>query len=652
MGNMNISGPPKPGMPPMSMPQQFPPQNQQYSGLNNNQQVPPPTSTAPSNFISPTNNNQPFNGMNGTSQMTGGQPPMSMPPQMANRPMPQMPSQGFANQPISQQRPPVQGETFPPQQNGMKNGSADFPPPPANLQQPSSQNQFPTQPAVAKPMDQTGMPPMPTQQHPPMSTTPNGPPPAASTPSGIQNIPPPIQSQLPPISQNPIQQQPSGMPPMPAQANQPQMARAPMGMPPTSNPTQGVPPISNQNQPPMSQPGMPPLPNQVGMVPMQQQQQTNQFSGMPPMPQPPQPQFARMPPMNGQQQPQQMSGMPPMPGQMTQQRPTMPGQQPMMGGIPPMPGQQQPQIGGMPPMPGQQQPQMGGMPPMPGQQPMMGGMPPMPGQQPQMGGMPPMPGQQPQQQYQGMSQQNRQNINQPSHNYNHPGQQFQQYQQSPMQSQPARRLDPDQMPNPIQVMSENQKSAGGVFSTVTIGQVPPLVTTNFVTQDQGNSGPRYVRSTMYNIPATTEMMKQSAVPFALVVSPFAKPVGEEMQTPIVDFGEIGPIRCVRCKAYMSPYMQFIDAGRRFQCLLCKATTEGEFPKKFTELYIDNENVFLFFSVPAAYFQHLDHTGQRADKYERPELVLGTYEFLATKDYCRVNITNEIINGNGILIIIF
>lgn len=42
-----------------------------------------------------------------------------------------------------------------------------------------------------------------------------------------------------------------------------------------------------------------------------------------------------------------------------------------------------------------------------------------------------------------------------------------------------------------------------------------------------------------------------------------------------------------------------------------------------------------FLVPAEYFQHLDHTGQRVDKYERPELVLGTYEFVATKDYCRV-----------------
>lgn len=45
----------------------------------------------------------------------------------------------------------------------------------------------------------------------------------------------------------------------------------------------------------------------------------------------------------------------------------------------------------------------------------------------------------------------------------------------------------------------------------------------------------------------------------------------------------------------------------------------------------------FFPVPTEYFQHLDHAGQRVDKYERPELVLGTYEFVATKEYCRVRI---------------
>ena len=40
-------------------------------------------------------------------------------------------------------------------------------------------------------------------------------------------------------------------------------------------------------------------------------------------------------------------------------------------------------------------------------------------------------------------------------------------------------------------------------------------------------------------------------------------------------------------------------------------------------------------VPADYFAHLDHTGRRIDTYDRPELCLGSYEFVATKDYCKV-----------------
>jgi protein transport protein SEC24 len=109
-------------------------------------------------------------------------------------------------------------------------------------------------------------------------------------------------------------------------------------------------------------------------------------------------------------------------------------------------------------------------------------------------------------------------------------------------------------------------------------------------------------------------MKQTAVPFSLVISPMARTVDQEYPPPIVNFGDLGPVRCIRCKAYMCPYMQFIDSGRRFQCLFCKATTD----------------------VPAEYFQHLDHTGQRLDRFERPELVLGTYEFVATPEYCRNN----------------
>lgn len=63
--------------------------------------------------------------------------------------------------------------------------------------------------------------------------------------------------------------------------------------------------------------------------------------------------------------------------------------------------------------------------------------------------------------------------------------------------QQARRLDPDQMPSAIQVMEDDKRTRSGPFATNQKGLVPPLVTTSFVTQDQGNSGPRFIRSTMY-----------------------------------------------------------------------------------------------------------------------------------------------------------
>lgn len=49
------------------------------------------------------------------------------------------------------------------------------------------------------------------------------------------------------------------------------------------------------------------------------------------------------------------------------------------------------------------------------------------------------------------------------------------------------------------------------------------------------------------------------------------------------------------------------------------------------------NFFFFLLVPSEYFAHLDHTGRRVDCYDRAELCLGSYEFVATKDYCKVSI---------------
>lgn len=46
-----------------------------------------------------------------------------------------------------------------------------------------------------------------------------------------------------------------------------------------------------------------------------------------------------------------------------------------------------------------------------------------------------------------------------------------------------------------------------------------------------------------------------------------------------------------------------------------------------------------YAVPEDYFAHLDHTGKRVDMYQRPELCLGAYEFVVTREYCKVGERN-------------
>uniref|UniRef100_H3D180 SEC24 homolog D, COPII coat complex component n=1 Tax=Tetraodon nigroviridis TaxID=99883 RepID=H3D180_TETNG len=180
---------------------------------------------------------------------------------------------------------------------------------------------------------------------------------------------------------------------------------------------------------------------------------------------------------------------------------------------------------------------------------------------------------------------------------------------------PQKKLDPDSIPSTTQVIEDDQAKHGAqVYATNLRGQVPPLVTTNFTVQDQGNASPRFMRCTTYSLPCTSDLAKQCQVPLAAIITPFAALPKNEAPLYVVNHGESGPIRCNRCKAYMCPYMQFLDGGRRYQCSFCNCVNE----------------------VPVFYFQHLDHMGRRVDFYERPELSLGSYEFVATLDYCKNN----------------
>ena len=109
--------------------------------------------------------------------------------------------------------------------------------------------------------------------------------------------------------------------------------------------------------------------------------------------------------------------------------------------------------------------------------------------------------------------------------------------------------------------------------------------------------PRHVRMTVHAVPQSAELRKRWQLPYGAIIHPMAK---LEEPVPVVSFGAAGVLRCRRCRAYINPYVQFLDGGRRWACNFCGQPND----------------------VPVEYFCALDHQGKRKDLAERPELLRG------------------------------
>ncbi|CAI9115465.1 OLC1v1016370C3 [Oldenlandia corymbosa var. corymbosa] len=168
------------------------------------------------------------------------------------------------------------------------------------------------------------------------------------------------------------------------------------------------------------------------------------------------------------------------------------------------------------------------------------------------------------------------------------------------------KIDPNQIPRPIPgssvILHETRQGNQANF--------PPPATSDYIVRDTGNCSPRYMRCTINQVPCTVDLLNTSAMQMALLVQPLALPHPSEEPIHIVDFGESGPVRCFQCKAYINPFMKFIDQGRHFICNLCGAANE----------------------TPRDYQCNLGPDGRRRDADERPELCRGTVEFVATKEF--------------------
>ncbi|KAJ3209205.1 COPII coat Sec23p-Sfb3p heterodimer component [Entophlyctis luteolus] len=176
--------------------------------------------------------------------------------------------------------------------------------------------------------------------------------------------------------------------------------------------------------------------------------------------------------------------------------------------------------------------------------------------------------------------------------------------------QPRPKIDPNQVPSPIVVHESDQEAyEDQIYSTVS-RSVPPLAATRFKAVDEGNCNPRFMRFTTFNVPTTDEISNMSMLPFGAIIQPLADLSPDEMPVPVVDYGESGPLRCRRCRAYINPWFAFSDGGRKMVCNLCGCDTE----------------------VPPEHFCNLDMSGRRMDLASRPELLYGAVEFRASKEY--------------------
>ena len=172
------------------------------------------------------------------------------------------------------------------------------------------------------------------------------------------------------------------------------------------------------------------------------------------------------------------------------------------------------------------------------------------------------------------------------------------------------RVDPEQIPSiPVSRDAAAEYYLDHTYPTLE-QHLPPPSAIPFVAYDQGNSSPKLARLSLNNIPSTSDALAATGLPLGLVLQPLARIQPGEPSIPVLDFGESGPPRCRRCRAYINPFMTFRSGGNKFVCNMCT------FPN----------------DVTPEYFAPIDPSGARIDRMQRPELTTGTVEYLVPKEY--------------------
>lgn len=179
-----------------------------------------------------------------------------------------------------------------------------------------------------------------------------------------------------------------------------------------------------------------------------------------------------------------------------------------------------------------------------------------------------------------------------------------------LQTSAQGKVNPDQIPSvPRSRDALAQYYLNHVYPTFE-NNLPPPAAVPFVAFDQGNSSPKFTRLTVNNIPATSDGLRSTGLPLGMILQPLAPLQAGELEIPVLDFGDAGPPRCHRCRAYINPFMVFRQGGNKFVCNMCTYPND----------------------VPPEYFCQTNPQGARLDREQRPELTRGTVEFMVPKEY--------------------
>ncbi|KAH8097838.1 hypothetical protein JL720_753 [Aureococcus anophagefferens] len=185
----------------------------------------------------------------------------------------------------------------------------------------------------------------------------------------------------------------------------------------------------------------------------------------------------------------------------------------------------------------------------------------------------------------------------------------QQPQQAAAPPGPPGAPQPPQPPASSQQFQGFQPGAGQPAPGAAPGAATPAAPV--VIDEAAQCDPRFMRCTVGKLANSAQTAAASKVPIGIVCQPMALDTDHEAPLDVVNFGSTGIVRCKKCRAYVNPFVSWVNNGRQWRCNVCGFVND----------------------VPNSYFCQLDpETGERRDKQQRPELCKGSVELVAPGEY--------------------